>query len=625
MNMIIFVMGVSASGKTTIGQLLSKELRFPFYDADDFHPDANLKKMASGRALDDSDRTDWLLALNALTKRVSNAVVACSALKESYRKLLTDNLDRDFHFVYLKGTYDQIYDRMIEREGHIMPVSLLQSQFDTLEEPLNALTVSVELNPQEIIERIMNRLNPSCDFGLIGLGVMGKSLSRNLINNNVKLAMYNRHIDDLEERVAEDFKKEYQLNTAKAFDDLGLFVESLNTPRKIMLMVSAGPAIDHIVEDLIPLLNAGDIIIDGGNSHYSDTKRRMEYLEQQNIQFIGAGVSGGEEGALKGPSIMPGGHPNAYAEVKPFLEAIAAKDKNGFPCCTYIGTAGSGHFVKMVHNGIEYAEMQLLAEVYQLCRFGRAMTPEQIADLFESWRPDGLDSYLLEITIDILRKKEDDDYLIDHILDKAGNKGTGNWTTVAASQLGYPATMITTALNARYVSAYKSDRAEASEVYGFEQRSAATLTSDELKEAYRLARIINHHQGFELMRSASEAFAWDLDLSGIARIWTNGCIIRSELMDQLILPLEGKQAILIQPEQVKTITAGRNDLTSLIAKGLGAGFSMPCFSAALNFLNGYTEARGSANIIQAQRDYFGAHRYQRLDDPSAKTYHTQWA
>jgi 6-phosphogluconate dehydrogenase len=490
---------------------------------------------------------------------------------------------------------------------------------------LNALTVSVELNPQEIIERIMNTLKPSCDFGLIGLGVMGKSLCRNLINNNVKLAMYNRHIDAVEERVAEDFKKEFQLNTAQAFDDLGLFVESLNTPRKIMLMVSAGPAIDRVVEDLIPLLNAGDIIIDAGNSHYSDTKRRMEFLKQQNIQFIGTGVSGGEEGALKGPSIMPGGDPDAYAEVKPFLEAISARDKNGLPCCTYIGTGGSGHFVKMVHNGIEYAEMQLLAEVYQLCRFGRAMTPEQIADLFESWRSEGLDSYLLEITIDILRKKEDQAYLIDRILDKAGNKGTGNWTTVAASQLGYPATMITAALYARYVSAYKSDRAEASAVYGFEKTSVAALTSDELKEAYRLARIINHHQGFELMRSASDAFAWDLDLSRIARIWTNGCIIRSELMDRLILPLEGKQPVLIQPDQVKMITSGRKDLISLIAKGLGAGFSMPCFSAALNFLNGYTEARGSANIIQAQRDYFGAHRYQRLDDSSAKTYHTQWA
>ena len=329
-------MGVSASGKTTIGQLLSKELGFPFYDADDFHPDANLEKMDSGHALDDSDRTDWLLALNTLTKEVSSAVVACSALKESYRKLLTDNLDRAFYFVYLRGTYDQIYIRMIEREGHIMPVSLLQSQFDTLEEPLNALTVSVELNPQEIIERIMNTLKPSCDFGLIGLGVMGKSLCRNLINNNVKLAMYNRHIDAVEERVAEEFKKEFQLNTAKAFDNLGLFVESLNTPRKIMLMVSAGPAIDRVVEDLIPLLNAGDIIIDAGNSHYSDTKRRMEFLKQQNIQFVGTGVSGGEEGALKGPSIMPGGDPDAYAEVKPFLEAISARDKNGLPCCTYI-------------------------------------------------------------------------------------------------------------------------------------------------------------------------------------------------------------------------------------------------------------------------------------------------
>ena len=325
--MIIFVMGVSASGKTTVGKLLASELKVPFFDADDFHPEANLKKMASGKALNDEDRKGWLSTLNALAKKEAKAIITCSALKESYRNILKEDLDKAVHFVYLKGSYELIYDRMIEREGHMMPVSLLQSQFDALEEPSAAITVSIELSPQEITEKIMSELSPKSDFGLIGLGVMGKSLCRNLINNEVKLAMYNRHIDGVEERVAANFKEEYALDSAAAFDDLRQFVEALNTPRKIMLMVSAGPAIDHIVQDLIPLLDAGDIIIDGGNSHYSDTKRRIDSLAEHNLHFIGTGVSGGEEGALKGPSIMPGGHSDAYEQVKPFLERIAAKDK----------------------------------------------------------------------------------------------------------------------------------------------------------------------------------------------------------------------------------------------------------------------------------------------------------
>jgi 6-phosphogluconate dehydrogenase len=618
-------MGVSASGKSTIGKLLASELRFPFFDADDFHPEYNIKKMASGQALNDLDREGWLLELNDLARREPNAIIACSALKEAYRILLRKDLSKEVHFVYLKGSYEQIYDRMTEREGHMMPVSLLQSQFDTLEEPSDALTVSVSLTPETIIKQIMNEINPKCDFGLIGLGVMGKSLCRNLINNDVKLAMYNRFVAGVEEGVAADFKQAYNLDSSAAFEDLEQFVESLNTPRKIMLMVSAGPAIDHIIEELVPLLDEEDIIIDGGNSHYSDTKRRMEYLNKEGVHFIGTGVSGGEEGALKGPSIMPGGNQQAYEQIKPFLEAIAAKDKNGKPCCTYIGTEGSGHFVKMVHNGIEYAEMQLLAELYQLCRFGKGMQPEQIADLFESWKAEGLDSFLLEITANILREKEDDKYLIDLILDKAGNKGTGNWTTVAASQLGFPATMITAALYARYVSAHKESRKQAASIFRFEKSSALDCSLDDMREAYRVGRIINHHQGFELIRSASDTFAWNLDLSAIAGIWTNGCIIRSELMERLIEPLKEALPILLQRDQLTILKTGRENLTALNISGLKAGFNLPCFTAALNFLNGYTESKGSANIIQAQRDYFGAHRYQRVDDHSGKTYHTVWS
>ena len=460
-------------------------------------------------------------------------------------------------------------------------------------------------------------------FGIIGLGVMGKSLARNMANQDIRLSLYNRHEKGVEENVAIDFISNFPaLQQAKGFESLNEFVQSLERPRKILLMIKAGAAIDHILKTIKPFLVEGDIIIDGGNSHYKNTQRRINDLLPQKIHLIGCGVSGGEEGALKGPSIMPGGDKDAYNNIAPFLEKIAAKDKYGNPCCTYIGDDGSGHFIKMVHNGIEYAEMQLLAETYSILRFGKNKTPDEIANIFEKWSGTHLDGYLLEITTKILRKKENGTWLIDNILDQAGNKGTGSWTTIAAAELGVPITMITAALFARYLSAFKEERTNADNLYKINRQNNNTeINIEQLKNAYYIARLINHHQGIHLIADAAKEYGWELHLPEIARIWTNGCIIRSVLMEELIGILQKTNRVLTHSYIVDFIKKHQNDLSAIVNTTILTGINIPCFTAAINFLNGYTNAQSSANIIQAQRDFFGAHTFKRLDDPSGKSHH----
>lgn len=469
----------------------------------------------------------------------------------------------------------------------------------------------------------MNKLS---EFGLIGLGVMGKSLTLNLAEKGYQLSLYNRHVAKVEEKVAERFvNEEPLLEKAKGFDDLSGFVSSLSQPRRILLMIKAGPALDQMIEEMLPLLSPGDVLIDGGNSHYKDTKRRIEFLKTKQLHLIGAGISGGEEGARRGPSIMPGGSKEAYDLVSPYLEALAAKGHLGNTCCTYIGKEGAGHFVKMVHNGIEYAEMQLLAECYGLLRQGAGYRPDEIADMFQSWVQMGLGSYLLEITIKILKTKDGDDWLIDKILDKAGNKGTGSWMTIAAAELGIPATMVTAALFARYTSAFKKERVANSAVYEIHKgKTEITIDHAVLKNAYKMARLINHHQGFELMEAASETNDWNLNLSEIARIWTNGCIIRSKLMEDLVKILTTNVGILNNAAIVPEVTQSIGGLGKVIQWGIVAKHPIPCFTAALNYLYATTDKQSTANLIQAQRDFFGAHRYQRTDDDSGKTHHTNW-
>ena len=464
------------------------------------------------------------------------------------------------------------------------------------------------------------------EFGLIGLGVMGKSLSRNLASKGFRLSLFNRHVTGKEEKVAAHFLVEFpdELESALGFDDLNTFVQSLESPRKIFLMVNAGAPTDAIIHDLVPLLAPGDILIDGGNAHYKDTQRRVDELVLKGLYFIGSGVSGGEEGALKGPSIMPGGNRAAYDMVAPYLESIAAKDKNGRSCCAYTGNGGAGHFVKMVHNGIEYAEMQLLAETWFVMRRCMGYSPDVIAGIFEEWHATNASSYLLEITINILRKRDGDGWLLDNILDVASNKGTGGWATAAAAELGVPATMISEALFARYLSAFVQERHQAAEIYHFKYQIDPTLTSGMLRDAYQTARIVNHHQGIHLISAAATAYRWDLNLTEIARIWTNGCIIRSALMEQLAVTLQQTDRILSDTTIAADVVVGRQWLCHIAQVALGAGLAIPCFSAALNFLNGYTETDSPMNLIQGQRDYFGAHTYQRKDDPEGKAHHTKW-
>lgn len=625
LNKVCYIMGVSGCGKSTIGKLLSEELNIPFFDGDDFHPEANIKKMSNGIPLNDDDRNGWLISLNDLAKeqlQKNSCVIVCSALKKSYRDILNTGVENQVEWVHLAGTFDQIFDRLNKRENHYMSSDLLQSQFDSLEQPEDALEISISLTPKEIVKRITKTMESKSEFGLFGLGVMGKSLSRNLAQKEFNISIFNREVRGSEEGVALDFKNSYkELKDAQPFSDIEAFVNSLQTPRRIMLMVNAGKIIDMVIEDLIPFLSDGDILIDGGNSNYLKTKERYDYLKSKSIHFIGVGVSGGEEGALKGPSIMPGGNKEIYDLVKPYLEGIAAKDANNLPCCTYIGEEGSGHFVKMVHNGIEYVEMQLLAEVYTILKL-MGNNPDEIANILESWKPK-TDSYLLEITIDILRKKDGNDWLVNKIVDKAGNKGTGNWTTIATAQLGAPSTMIASALFARYTSFYKDERLLASDNFSIKP-SKLNLKIDDVLKAYHFARIVNHYQGLKLISEASKAYDWSLNLSEIARIWTNGCIIKSNFMGDLISVLKDDDNILKNQSIIDELKSLKPSINKVVSECILNEITASCLSESVNFLNAYTTANSSANIIQAQRDYFGAHTYQRTDDITEKFHHTNW-
>jgi 6-phosphogluconate dehydrogenase len=628
---VYIVMGVSGSGKTTIGKLLAKELNLPFYDADDFHPSENVEKMKNGIPLQDEDRKGWLaiLAENIQKwERGGGAVLACSALKEKYRQQLTSIPEEYLKWIFLSADFELILERLKTRKGHYFKPEMLTSQFETLEEPQYGLRVNVNTSEENILKEIMTKLKaPKAEIGLIGLGVMGKSLALNLLSKNINVSVFNRQVPGLEEDIAKNFvQQNAEKHTFQGFDDLEQFISYLARPRKVLLMVNAGAAVDVVIESLLPFLEKGDIITDGGNSHYKDTWRREKTLREQGIHFIGCGISGGEEGALKGPSIMPGGSAEAYKQMGPLLEKIAAKDKTGNPCCTHIGPDGSGHFVKMVHNGIEYGEMQLIAETYHFLRFYTKSSPETIADLFETWNKE-MKSYLLEISVDILRKKQNEEFLIDKILDAAKQKGTGGWSTNAALELGVPLDTITAAVLARNISGMKEIRVNASNLYRNKNNQNGNLEEikDELFQAYKTASIINHAVGYDLLRVASSEYNWSLNLSEISRVWTNGCIIRSGLMEDLVdIFKDSNNHLLLNKNITSEIEKNQASLTKTVSIALQSAFAVPVSSAALNYLLNFTSAQNSANMIQAQRDYFGAHTYERTDKPRGEFFHTQW-
>lgn len=625
--MIYIIMGVSGVGKTTIGKGLSQRLNIPFYDADDFHPKTNKDKMASGLPLQDEDRWPWLdlIVTNYADWKRTGAVLACSALKEKYRERLQIDND-EVQLIYLSASYDIVQKRLSERSAHFFDPNLLQSQYDALEEPKKGIVCNALLDKEIVLDTIMNTIQneQTSQLGVIGLGVMGKSLSRNFANHNISLSLYNRHVEGIEEHIATDFIETYsELQHCKGFDDIKAFVTSLSLPRKIFLMVNAGPAVDAVVEGLLPYLSDGDVIMDGGNSHYLDTERRVKELQKKNIHFMGVGVSGGEEGALRGPSIMPGGTDTGYKQIGNFLEAIAAKDQYGNACCAKVGLGGSGHFVKMIHNGIEYAEMQLITEVYDILRTHCSLTLEEIATTFDTWNTSNENSYLLEISSKILRKKEDGIPLIDVILDKAKQKGTGSWSTTAALQIGTPFDTIAQAVLARIISSEKQQRLKASQVYAIDKKELNNLSVATIREAYQTARIINHAIGFESLRKASTHYDWKLNLSEIARIWTNGCIIRSTLMEELSVDLRGDDTtILFYPRIVHIVKEGQLALKEVVQHAISSGASVPVLSAAINYFNALIQGDSAANMIQAQRDFFGAHTYERKDKEGS--FHTIW-
>lgn len=458
-------------------------------------------------------------------------------------------------------------------------------------------------------------------FGLIGLGVMGKSLALNILRNNFSLSVYNRKTEEEAHLLTDFLSENSHQDLVIGFSDLKDFVRSLESPRRILLMVSAGSAVDHVIDNLLEYLEKDDIIIDGGNSHYQDTERRINRVKKEGIHYLGCGISGGEEGALKGPSIMPGGSKQAYGKVSEVLESIAARDVNNLPCCSFVGPGGAGNFVKTIHNGIEYAEMQLIAECYDVMR--QTKSNEEIADIFESWNKSDLSSYLLGITVQILRKKEEDQYLVDLILDKAANKGTGSWSSQISLGNGMPTTMMTDAVFARYISSFKEMRSAISKIVS-RKSSNKDFEESIIEETYRFARLINHQQGFSLINELSKTNGWDIDLSTIARVWTNGCIIRSALMEDLIQVFKKTGNMLDSKEIIEQLSQSEEAVSLYLKNAVETKIPSPVISSAYQYWLGMSTGCLPANLIQAQRDFFGAHTYERIDSKHGDSFHTNW-
>ena len=466
-------------------------------------------------------------------------------------------------------------------------------------------------------------------FGVIGLAVMGENLALNVESRGFPIAVYNRTSAKTETFMAE----RAQGKDVKAAYSLEEFVQTLDRPRKILVMVKAGRPVDAVIEQLKPLLDEGDMIIDGGNSLYDDTERRTKDLEATGLGFVGMGVSGGEEGALYGPSLMPGGTEAAYKELEPILTKIAAQVDDG-PCVTYIGPRGSGHYVKMVHNGIEYGDMQLIAEAYDLLKNGSGLTNQQLHEVFAEWNTtDELNSFLIEITADIFKQMDadSDSYLLDLILDSAGQKGTGRWTVVSSLELGVPIPTIYAAVNARVISAYKNERVAASK-----QLTGPTSKFDgdtkefinKVRDALYCSKMCSYAQGMALLSKASQEFEYNLNLPETARIWKGGCIIRAGFLDKIKSAFRddpGLPNLLLAPEFKQTILDRQNAWREVLMVANKLGIPVPAFSASLDYFDSYRRDRLPQNLTQAQRDYFGAHTYERIDKPRGEFFHTEWA
>ncbi len=465
------------------------------------------------------------------------------------------------------------------------------------------------------------------DIALIGLAVMGQNLILNMNDHGFTVVAYNRDTAKVDAFLAKEAKGTKIIGA----HSIAEMVSLLKRPRKVMFMVKAGKAVDDLIEQLLPHLEAGDIIIDGGNSLYEDTDRRVKYVESKGLLFVGSGVSGGEEGARNGPSLMPGGSKAAWPHIKPIFQSISAKVDGGAACCDWVGSGGSGHYVKMVHNGIEYGDMQLICEAYQLMRDGLGMTPDEMNKALVEWNKGELNSYLIEITRDILAFKDTDGQpLVNKILDTAGQKGTGKWTVQNSADLGIPVTLIAEAVYARSISAMKDDRVAAAKKL---KGPKPTIKGDRKKwvEAIRCAlyasKIISYSQGFMLFRAAAAEYKWDLNYGGIALMWRGGCIIRSAFLGKIKEAYDNKPKLtnlLLDSFFRKAIKDTHKNWRNVVAIAAKKGIPVPAFSTALSFFDGYRTANLPANLLQAQRDYFGAHTYERVDKPRGEFFHTNW-
>ncbi len=458
-------------------------------------------------------------------------------------------------------------------------------------------------------------------IGVIGMGVMGQGIALNLAENKFNVAVYNR-IAKGEEHIIPDFlSNNSSFRNIIGFTELTDFILALKRPRKVWLMVKSGKVIDILIQQLLPFLQEGDIIIDGGNSHYLDTDKRAKTLKEKNIHFAGCGVSGGQQGARHGASLMFGGSFYAYEQMSPMLKSIAAKNINAEPCEAYMGTGGAGHFIKMVHNGIEYAEMQLLAETFAV--LSKQLSYEEIANLFNRWGKGRQASYLLEITADILRKKEENQYLVDLILDEASSKGTGMWSSKAALTLGEVNTIMSSAVFARYLSSIKNQRLAISK-YKPQKKNTEPLDIDTLEKALYFARLVNHIQGFNLIQNASIEYNWDYNPSQISNVWMQGCIIKSQLMQQLGDYFKEKKALLEHSTVLNTLSTLETNVATLIHYAVDNKVALDTFSNSYNYWLALCTETLPANLIQAQRDFFGSHTYQRVDKPKDQFFHTNW-
>jgi 6-phosphogluconate dehydrogenase len=468
-----------------------------------------------------------------------------------------------------------------------------------------------------------------CDLGLIGLAVMGENLALNIESRGYSVAVFNRTTSKVDEFIGGRAKGKKFVG-CHSIEEL---VKSLARPRKVMMMVKAGPAVDDLIETLIPLMEKGDVIVDGGNTHFADTERRTRFVESKGLLYIGTGVSGGEEGALKGPSMMPGGSPNAWPIVRPIFQAIAAKvgPKGDIPCCEWVGPRGAGHYVKMVHNGIEYGDMQLICEAYFMMRESLGLSNDELYNVFGEWNRGELDSYLIEITRDIFSVKdaEGSGHLVDKILDRAGAKGTGKWMSQLALDHGVPSTLVTEAVYARSLSAMKDERVRASKTLkgpsGKKYEGDRRQFIEQIRQALYASKICSYAQGFVQMRAAAEEYDWPLNYGNIALLWRGGCIIRAVFLDRIKEAFDANaklENLLLAPYFTEACARTQDAWRNVVATAAHFGIWVPAFATALAYYDGYRRERLPANLLQAQRDYFGAHTYERTDKPG--TFHSDW-